>query len=228
MLGDPPVGVLPQHALQAGTNRIVLVAVASERQGGDVAAARPDSVTYGGTAMTPGPEQPGGTRWWVPDIFTYYINEAGLSGKSGNQTIVVDGSLATPNPGTPELIIANVVQFSGVRQSNPISASAGGALFDDTDPDTIQHSVSVTTAGSRIYSLVAGLWTSALSPAVTPSGTINQLLNTGDLSNLRASAVYISGNSAALLGTGSYTVSWTANNSDALTHLAIVIHPAQQ
>jgi hypothetical protein len=227
----PPLGPLPQHALQAGTNRLILVVVASET-GGDPIASRPDAVTYGGTAMTPGPEQSGGSRFWAPDLYAYYLAESGLAGKSGNQTIVVNGSLGSPNPGSPVAIIAHAMQLNGVRQSNPLTPSAGGVLFDAT-VDMIQHSVSVATTGSRVYSIVAGLWTNALTSAVTPTGLpVANLLNTAVLAGggteMRASAVYVGAGAATSLAPGSYTVAWTATSSDVLTHLAFVINPAQQ
>jgi hypothetical protein len=237
MLGTtPPLGPLPQHALQPGSNRLVFVVVASET-GGDPVASKPDSVTYGGTAMTAGPEQNGGSRYWAPDLYAYYINEAGIGSKTGPQTIVVNGSASSPNPGSPWLMIAHVVQVNGVRQSNPLTPSAGSVYFDtpseDTFADVVQNAVSVTTTGSRVYSIVAGLWSAAPTSAVTPTGqSVSTLLNTGDLSGggtlMRASAIYVGSETATSLAPASYSVSWTATNSDVLTHLAFVINPAQQ
>jgi len=214
---------------------MILVAVAAENQndGQGFTANQPDSVTYGGTAMTPGPTANGGSRWWSPDIFLYFLLESGLTGKSGTQRIVIDGTQAG---GTPGSYVANVVQLNGVRQSNPLTPSSSGFVVDHGDPDTITQSVMVATTGSRVYSVVAGDWANPLNYVVTPMGTMATLFMSTDPvtgtggTPLRASAVYLGGGSAGSLpvaATPGYTVAWTTG-ADALTHLLVVVNPASQ
>ncbi len=240
--GTAPLNAIPQHNLQAGTNRMVLLVVAAEKSGEGVSASRPDIVTYGGVTMLAGPEQSGGTGFWSPDLFSYYLTDAtGLSG-TGNKAIVVDGTPPMPNPSAPGIMIAHLIQLNGVRQTVPIQPFEGIG----GDLDTYGPNLPVAVAGSRIYSFAAGLWVSpALSFTVTPAQvgtppvalTTTQTLSSAELSGhstlMRMGGVYVSGNSAALLPILAspdpleYTVSWSAG-STALTTLMFVILPASQ
>jgi hypothetical protein len=81
--------------------------------------------------------------------------------------------------------------------------------------------------------LVGALWTPAPTVAVSPSSgmTINQLTQAPQVSNLtdlRASAAYISGGSATSPVPNTFTTTWTYSNPHSRTHLAVVIHPVQQ
>jgi hypothetical protein len=238
-LGTMPLNAIPNHQLQAGTNRMVLLVVASEFGGGGVSASRPDVVTYGGVNMVAGPEQSGGTRHWAPDLFTYYLTDAsGLTG-TGARAIVVDGTPATPNPGSPGVIVAHALQLNGVRQTAPFSSFEGSVV--SADPDTIPDDVPVGVAGSRVYSFTAALWSTTLNYVFAPMPTgvsLTQTLNSAALegggTNIRLGGVYVSGNSASLLpiltspDPPEYTVTWSTQTADVLTHLALVILPAQQ
>jgi hypothetical protein len=230
--GSTPSAVLNlTHALQSGSNRLILIAVAAEVGGGDPVPSRPDVVTYGGTAMTAGPEQSGGTNFWSPDLFVYYVTENELVGKSGSQAVVIDGS---PGTGDPGAIIANLVQFNGVRQTTPLSATSGRILDGQTtpNPDTITSAVTVSTAGSRIYSFNAGTFTYSPSVAVTSSPMLTHMLGSTGIEvmspvAMRVMGLYVGGGSPNSLAPGSYDVSWTYAAANELTHLAVVIHPAQ-
>jgi hypothetical protein len=230
------------HALQAGTNRMIFLAVAAEKGDNDVAKSRPDSVTYGGTTMLPLPpsmalEQSGGPTFWSPDIYFYYLTESGIGAKTNNQTVVVDGNVPTGYPGGPDVIIANLVQLQGVRQSNPIGQRNGGILpGTNPNPDVISQSLTVTTSGSRIYTMTAAMFCSgsSLTPSVTPAGpmvttTLNIPSVAGSVADMRAAAAYIGSGGANTLAGGpavSYSPTWTYSNCAGITHSAVVILPA--
>jgi hypothetical protein len=223
------------HALQPGTNRLILLAVAAEVGGGSVTASKPDVVTYGGTAMTPGTEQSGGTGFWSPDLFFYYLTESGIGNKTGNQTVVVDGAPASPNPGSPSVIIANLVQLGGVKQSNPLGPYTGGVLPTDGDADHISQILPVTTTGSRIYTLTAGMFCggSALTPYLTggtaPDIRLNNTGVSGSGVDMRAAGAYAgSGGPNSLAGGPSttYEVGWDYAFCGEITHEAVVVSPA--
>jgi hypothetical protein len=223
------------HSLQPGTNRLVLLAVAAEVGGGGISGSRPDIVTYGGTAMIAGPEQSGGSTHWSPDLFFYYLTETGIGTKTGTQTVVVNGTPSSPNPGSPAVIIANLLQLSGVKQANPLGPSAGGIHPSDGDADVISHSLAVATTGSRIYTLTAGMFcgNSSLEPSVTPAGpTIQTLLNNTGVPgsvDMRAAGAYIGSGSATTLSGGAgvtYAPTWTYAFCGEVTHAAVVVSPA--
>jgi hypothetical protein len=230
--GSPPLGAIPNHNLQAGTNRIVILAVASETAGEGNQGSRPDTVTYGGTAMLQGPFQFNGggpDTYWAPDIHLYYLTDAsGLSG-TGNRAIVIDGNPNIPYSGSPGLMIAEVVQFNGVRQTNPFGADARRYTQDDTVAGTLD----VTITGSRIYAFATGLWPSPLVATASPEPTA-LLPSTADLNGggtlMRAASVLVGGGSETSLpavAPPGYTVSWSSN-SLSLAHVAVVLVPASQ
>jgi hypothetical protein len=221
------------HALQSGANRLILLAVAAESGGNGVTGAQPNSVTYGGTNMTAGPVQAGSSQtsdpgYWSPDLFIYYLTEAGLSGKSGNQTVTVDGSAGATDP---SVVGAYLIELTGVRQTNPITAQAGGTMLAQATPGSISHGVAVTTAGSRVFSVAAALWAPAPTVAVSPSGqSLTQLTAIPEVDSgtrMRVSALYISGMSASNLAPATYTPTWSYANPHSRTHLAVVVNPLQ-
>jgi hypothetical protein len=241
------------HALQTGTNRLILLAVAAD-VGTDttprINSSRPDVVTYGGTAMLPGSpviQQAGVDNYWGPDHFVYYLVESGIGAKTGTQAVVINGATAP----SPSIIIANLLQLNGVRQATPISAFNGGFLGttgtpEAIDPSVISPAVSVATTGSRIYSFISALWMNGMAcpvnattggcPAwgVTPSANLTQTetLASAEVSGggtiMRAFGSYVSAGSAFFPTSGTYTPSWTVPYTGRMTHLAVVIHPAQQ
>lgn len=234
--GTAPLNAIPNHSLQDGTNRIVVLAVASETGGGGNQASHPDVVTYGGTNMLPGPTQfDGSGEFWAPDIYLYYLTDAsGLTG-TGNRAIVVNGTANTPYAGQPGLMIAFLVQFNGVKQTNPFGTDARSFTLNDT----IAGVNNVAVSGARIFSFATGLWPATLNAAVTVSSgavpSTNTLLpSTADLSGattlMRASAVLVGSGSPTSLppitGTG-YTVTWSSA-SQSLAQVSVVLLPASQ
>jgi hypothetical protein len=242
------------HTYQSGSNRMVLLAVVAESQGNGISGSRPDSVTYGGTAMTLVAEQAGvytttgstGTctaacsgntcyDWWGPDHFVYVALESVIASKTNPVSVVIN---AATSP-SPDRIIANLIQFNGVRQASPISAFNGGflgtcAMADPPDNPipAISPVVTMGTTGSRLYSFGSALWMNG-SPtfATTPSSglTITDLYTSGTVQDMRAFFRYVSAANAGLPAAGTYTPSFTAPSGlGRMTHLAVVVHPAQQ
>jgi hypothetical protein len=238
------------HGLQTGTNRLILLAVAAET-GTDASprinSSRPDAVTYGGTAMTSAAQQAGVENYWGPDHFVYYLVESGIGAKTGTQAVVINGATAP----SPSVIIANLLQLNGVRQATPISAFNGGFLGttatpEANDPSVISPAVSVATTGSRIYSFISALWMNGMSCpvntvtsgcptwSVSPSANLTQTetLSSAEVSGggtlMRGFGFYVSAASAFFPTSGTYTPSWSIPYSGRMTHLAVVIHPAQQ
>jgi hypothetical protein len=70
--------------------------------------------------------------------------------------------------------------------------------------------------------------------SVTPSAnlTLTELLSSAEVGGgggvMRAFGLYVSAGSAFFPTSGTYTPSWTVPYSGRMTHLAVVIHPAQQ
>jgi hypothetical protein len=177
----------------------------------------------------------GSGEFWAPDVYLYYLTDAsGLSG-TGNRAIVIDGTPNAPYAGQPGLMIAYLVQFNGVKQTNPFGTESRNFTLNDT----IAGVNNVAVTGSRIFSVATGLWPSTLNAAVTvSSGTApsaNSLLpSTADLTGgntvMRAAAVLLgSGSSTSLppiTGTG-YTVTWSSV-SQSLAQVSAVLLPASQ
>ncbi len=230
------------HSLQAGANRLILVAVGSVSGGNGVNGARPDSVTYGGTGMTLAAEQAGVNDWWGPSIFFYTLTNSGIGSKTNNQQVVINGA-SSPSPSS---IAANVLELTGVDQSSPLGTKAGGTVGspDPSEPFTIGNTLNIATPGSRVYSFVVAMWTptndcpvnvtTAGCPTwtIAPSGlTANetfampQFYGTGT-EPLRAYAMFVSSGSASSPGSGNLTITWVPEYAGRITHLAVPIQPA--
>lgn len=230
----------------AGSNRLVMLAIASESQGNGLAGARPDSVMFGNAAMTAGPEQVGTNDFWGTDHFIYYVNEAVISSRTSQQTITVNGATSPAITG----MVTQLLQLNGARQTSPITAFSGGFLGTSTaeapDPSVIGLTLPVATSGSVIYSFASALWMDGKNcPAgvvtsgcptwsITPSTNLT-LLNTVSTAaqsfggtSMRGFGLYVSAPSANLPAAGSYTPTWSIPFSGRMTHLAVVVAPAQQ
>jgi hypothetical protein len=223
-----------QHPLKSGTNRMVLLAIAADSPGGNVAANKPEVVTYGGIPMLFAGEQSGGTgsgdQWWGADLYLYYLtDEADIESvvEDDEVTVVIDARAGT----SPSAMVANLVQLNGVHQTAPIALSRG--VTDRTSTTKIvTATLPVETSGSRLYSITAGLWSSAPSHTVTP--TPNGVLQTlsspvvpaSGEPQLRASGLYAGDSSPSALLQGDYAVSWNLGSAAVATHLAVVIEPA--
>jgi hypothetical protein len=229
----------------AGTNRLILLAIAAESQGNGLAGARPDSVKWNGTAMTAGPSQVGTNDYWSPDLFIYYLPLGDAAADEAQVSVTIDGSSAPAETA----IMMQDLQLNGVRQTTPITASGGGFLGTTTaeapDPSTIPVALSVGTSGSIIYSFISAMWmdgggcttgtpsSNCPSWGVTPSTNLTATETWASTpisvssTPMRSFGMFVSAPSPNLPATGSYTPSWTIPYSGRMTHLAVVVAPAQ-
>jgi hypothetical protein len=230
----------------AGTNRLILLAIAAESPGNGLAGARPDSVKFGGTLMAAGPAQVGNSDFSSPDLFTYYL-ALGDSTVEGTQVqVTIDGSTAPAE----NAIIVQQLQLNGVRQTNSITGSAGGFLgttqAEAPDPSVITLSLPLTVSGSAVYSLIATMWsdgggctpntpaTNCPSWSIAPSAnlTVTETLASPQLSAgsavMRAFGMFVNAASPGLPDAGTYAPSWSVPWSGRMTHLAVAIAPASQ
>jgi hypothetical protein len=228
----------------AGTNRVVLLAIAAESQGNGLAGARPDSVTFGGKAMIAGPSQVGTNDTWSPDEFIYFLPLGDAAADEASVQVVIDGSVAPAET----IIFMQDLQLNGVSQTTPITASVGGFLgttsAEAPDPSVITLNLALTLSGSAIYSLMSAMWTdggtcTANTPAtncpswsVTPATnlTVTETMAMSPLTvsgtPMRAYGMFVNGASAGLPAAGSYAPSWSIPYSGRMTHLAVAIAPA--
>jgi hypothetical protein len=203
---------------------MVIVAVASRATNGGISQARPESVTYAGAAMTAGPDFDGGSPPGTDGqehLFFYYLNDAGLPTSTGNKQVVVDGS-----PGLdPVGIAASAAVFTGVRQTNPLSAFVGGEF--GTCSTTVQpsNSVPIVTTGSIIMSVSAAQYAGAASP----TGSLSVLMDneTAQGSAMRAVSGVRGLSSQLTTASSPFTVGWNYAWCGNSVHLAVVVHPAQ-
>jgi hypothetical protein len=228
--GSAAQSITLSHTPQSGSNRMVLVVVAAEAEGQGQAGAQPSSVTYGGTGMTAGPLMTAGTAYWGADLFTYYVLESVVATKSGAQNVVVNGG-ASPNP---TMIAADVIQFNGVSQSNPLAVFGTDIELEPTPDPTILSAALAVPAGGRIYALTGAIFVDpSAQPVATVSPSAQTMLMTTlaspTVGSLRAFGTFISGTlGASSLSAGTYTATWTWPYTGHASFLALVIPPAQQ
>jgi hypothetical protein len=138
--------------------------------------------------------------------------------------------------------------LTGVRQTNPIAASAGAFVGNPEapDPSVIELTVPLAVSGSAIYSFASALWIDGGNcPAGTPSGncptwsvspatnlTVTETMSTSPISvfntPMRAFGMFVSAASPSLPAAGNYLPRWSIPWSGRMTHLAVAIAPAQQ
>jgi hypothetical protein len=223
------------HTPQTGSNRMVLVVVAGEAEGQGPAGSRPTAVTYGGTAMSAGPEHNAGSNHWGADLYLYYVLESVIATKSGAQTVAITFGGSTGQ----KMVTADAIQFNGVRQTgNPLTvATPGTALLPDppgaADPSILSAMVTVPTGG-RIYAFTGALFVDGAVqpvPAISPTANTStpQVTLAATAGSVRGFGAYFSGTMGAnSLAAGTYTVTWTWTYSLTATLLAVVIPPAEQ
>ena len=212
------------HTAQAGTNRLLLVGIVADSRGGTLATNRPTSVTYGGTPMLQAFERDGGSAFFSPDLYFYYLTEeGGFAASSSPVTIAIT---STARDGA--VVFANALQFNGARQGAPAAergAANGGA-------STLAAALPITVPGSRVYSMTGWYWdapgpTAAVSnaDASVMSTYSSPLVTAGDL-RMRASGVFITAGNASLLPAGTTTVTWSYLDGPQATQSSVVIQPA--
>jgi hypothetical protein len=247
-----PAGSLSFNVIpRAGTNRLVLVALVSDALtsgavSAGIAGARPGSVKYGNQNMMAGPSQAGVNDGWSPDLFVYYLPLGDAAADGAQVTVTIGGTSGPAN-----VDVAQLLQLNGARQSMPITGSAGGSLGnpDPADPGVTTPSLPVTVSGSLIYSFLSDYWDTrtcavgAMSggcPAwsVTPAQnlTLIETMATAPLTfyptnsgnaPMRAFGMVVTAASPSLPAVGTYVPSWSDPNPGRLTHLAVVIAPAE-
>ncbi len=228
----------------AGTNRLILLAVASASQNNGITGARPDTVTWGGKAMIAGPSQTGANDQYSPAEFIYYLPLGDAAADEAAVSVVIDTS---PAPAA-QVIFMQHLQLNGASQTGPVTASLGGFLGTTTaeapDPSVITLNLPITVSGSIIYSFIAAMGSdggtcTANTPAtncpswsVTPPTNLSVTetwamtpLSVGSMP-MRAFGMFVSGASAGLPAVGTYSPSWSVPASNRMTHLAVAVAPA--
>jgi hypothetical protein len=233
---------LPFNATpHAGTNRLALVAIATDGATSGLSASRPASVMFGSQSMLAGPAQVGTNDLSSPDLFIYYLPLGDASSEEPQVTLTINGASGAP------MIMVQSLQLNGVRQDQPIAGSAGNYVGtpDAPDPSVSTVTLPVETSGSLIYSFACAYWSdtsscTANAPSstcptwsVTPSTnlTVTETLATAALTvsatPVRMFGMVVSAASARLPAAGSYQPSWSFPYTGRLTHLAVAIAPAQ-
>jgi hypothetical protein len=228
----------------AGTNRLVLVAIAAVSQGNGLAGAQPDSVKFGSKTMIAGPTQPGTNDTWSPAEFIYYLPLGDAASDEASVQVTIDASSAP----AANAIFMQDLQLNGVSQSAPIGGFAGGFLgitsAEAPDPSIITLSLPVAVSGSAIYSFIAALssdgggCTANTAAANCPSWSVSPSTNLAITETMampplsigstpmRAFGMYVGAASPGLPAAGTYAPSWSIPSSGRMTHLAVAITPA--
>ncbi len=236
---------------RAGTDRLLLVAIVSDALTSNavsagLAGARPGSVRFGSQNMTAGPSQAGVNDGWSPDLFVYYLPLGDAATDGAAVTVSIGGSTGPAN-----VVVAQALQFNGVRQTLPITGSAGGFVGspDPDDPGVTAPSLPLTVSGSVIYSFIADYWDTRTCPvgmrssgcpawSVMPTAnlTLIETMATPPLTfyppnsgnaPMRAFGMVVTAASPLLPAAATYTPSWNDPNPGRLTHLAVAIAPAE-
>jgi|GEM_PF-1774463 len=157
-----------------GTNRLMLVAVATEYS----AAQTPTiTVTYGGQAVT----QIVANTAQNNKIWLGYLNEAGITAAGSNRTLSVTTSIGT----NLTAMYANAAVFSGVDQTTPITGSNANATASATALAlTIPLTGNQGLAGNNSMAVYVANWNGQAS---TPASGYTELRDyTGTSFNLAA------------------------------------------
>ncbi len=235
---------------RAGSNRLLLLALVADsltnNASNGIAGSRPGTVTFGSQSMLAGPSQAGTNDAYSPDMFVYYLPLGDSAADQAQVTITITGSSGPAN-----YAVAQALELNGASQSTPVTASAGGFLGtpDPSDPAVTMSSLHVAVSGSLIYSFLADYWdTRACSagtssnqcPAwsVTPSANLTLIETMANApltfyppgtgsAPMRAFGMVVTAASASLPALGDFTPSWSDPNPGRLTHLSVVVAPAQ-
>jgi hypothetical protein len=213
------------HALAAGSNRLVLVAVVARSTDAslNITQARPNTVTYGSLAMKAlGETSDGGmpATSGRSHLFYYYLTDATSPAlpASGNQAVVIDGN---PTP-APWGIVAGVVQFNGVSQTAPFGPSQVGV----TITTAVTAAVAVVTPGSVIYSVTGAHYAHAPTASITVPAS-SPAMGTLFAAGLSSDTFWGAGAASPPLNPATYTIQWAWQWAQNSVEYAIVIQPAQ-
>ena len=153
----------------------------------------PDSVTYGGVAMTQIPGSPGNTGSGTP-VFYILLNPAA----GAHNVVVTDSS----NGGS---MTGYAASYSGVKQSTSVDAVAAGTFGASAGA----AATPLTTVAVGAW-IISGAFTRATSPTIVAGSGL-----TSRAGPLAASAQYAVrfADSAGTVATGAHSVAWTAGGS---------------
>lgn len=235
---------------RAGSNRLLFLAVVSDsltnNKSNGIAGSRPATVTFGSQSMIAAAAQAGTNDAYAPDLFSYWLALGDAATDQASVTLTITGATGPAN-----YVVAQALQFNGAKQSAPVTASAGGFLGapDPDDPGVTTPTLPLAASGSLIYSFLADYWDTRVCAAgtastqcpawsVTPSTnlTLIETMAAGPLTfyppgtgsaPMRAFGMVVTAESPALPALGNYTPSWSDPNPGRLTHLSVVIAPAQ-
>lgn len=225
---------------RAGTDRMILLSLAADG-GSGLAGSRPSSVRFGDAAMIAGPTQVGAGDAVSPDLFVYYLPLGDSSIDEPQVTVTLSG--------TESALVTQALELAGVAQDSPIADSNGGYLGtgdpEAPDPSVLPLSLTLSASGSMIVSFIATTGSDGGSCpvntpqsncptwSVTPSKnlTVTETAATAPLGyaggQLRVFGMVVTAGSASLPDAGDYAVSWSVPSSSRMTHLAVVVAPAQ-
>ncbi len=198
------------HSLATGSgqNRMVLLALAALNTS-SAGNATPTNVTYGGGGMTLYASH------GSSGIYTrfYYRLDSGLgSGSPGARAVQV----TLPSGGSSTPLVAEVLEFKGIHQTNPIEALTNGGGGENFCNGAFSNTILVPTKGAYIYSFAGLEWGQAGATGTAGLTKTFQLANTP---NLNAVGGYIAAANAV-----NYTVGWTSQCSH-YTHQVIALRP---
>lgn len=177
-------------SISTGTERLLIVLVSCYDSAGG--AGQTFTATYGGKPLTQAFLQNTNRRQtWIG-----YLNEADITGRVGN-TVAVTVTGAHTN------VAAYIASYSGVHQTNPITAS-GGAYVNNTNGVTIGGPLTVNAGGYGVYGWAgsAGLTRVSDTETYTEHSDVN---NAGTFDYGVASQAFAASSST------NPTVTWSAN-----------------
>jgi hypothetical protein len=204
------------HNLQTGIGQARLVVLALALAANSTGSV-PEVVTFGGQPMTFYPMPPalpfGNNQAFVS---FFYLLDASLGG-AGMKTIALD---ATGGSNNPTLMRANLLEFKGVHQTQPINVAVTANNGNCGNGQHPIHSITTTTNGSFIVDLAAAFTGGAVT--ATAQGSLIQTMNytSSSSSPLAAVAGYRGPVSPA-----AYTVGWNINSCNNSAHYIIALRP---
>jgi hypothetical protein len=192
----------------ANQNRLVLLAMA---QNGNAGSSVPEIVSFGGVQMLQY-----GTLFGNNQAFVsyWYLVDNQLGGV-GDKTVLIN---ATGGQDNPTQIRANLLEFRGVNQSQPINVAVTANNGNCGSGQHPIHSITTTTAGSFLVDLAAAYLNGGTT--ATPSGSLTQTMSYVSSSPLGAMAGY-----RGPLAVGTYTVGWTVGACNNSSHYIIALRP---
>jgi hypothetical protein len=202
------------HNLQTGVGQARLVVLALALAANSTGSV-PEIVTFGGQPMTFYPMPPavpfGNNQAFVS---FFYLLDASLGG-AGTKTVMLD---ATGGSNNPTQMRANLLEFRGVHQTQPINVAVTANNGNCGSGQFPVHTITTTTNGSYIVDLAAAF--TGGSVTATQQGSLTQTMNYTNASPLAAVAGY-----RGPLTPAAYTVGWNINSCNNSAHYIIALRP---